>query len=191
VLRAEAAKPYFASLQRFVAAERAARAEVYPAAGDVFRALELTPLSAVRVVVLGQDPYHDAGQAHGLAFSVPRGVRAPPSLQNILTEVRSDVACAPAAHGCLEAWARQGVLLLNTLLTVVAHTPLSHKGKGWETFTDALIRAVAARRGVVFLLWGKPAQAKEALLDKSRHCVLTAPHPSPLSGACARRAAVD
>jgi uracil-DNA glycosylase len=173
----------FASLARFVDEERA-RATVYPPAPATFAALAATPPSAVRVVVVGQDPYHGPGQAHGLAFSVPRGVKKPPSLANILKELVDDVGCAIPAHGSLDAWAARGVLLLNTILTVRDGAPLSHKGRGWEAFTDAVLRVVdAGPRGVVFLLWGGPAQKKRALVDEQRHAVLCCAHPSPLSAA--------
>ena len=148
----------------------------------MFAALHLTPLAAVKVVILGQDPYHGAGQAHGLCFSVREGVAAPPSLVNILKELRDDLGIDPPSHGCLDAWARQGVLLLNTTLTVRARQAASHQGKGWETFTDAVIRAVDAKpERVVFILWGSSARKKKALVDTSKHVVIESPHPSPLS----------
>ena len=178
-LAAEFAAPYFAELQAFVAAQRAA-GEVFPPSGDVFNALELTPLDQVRVVILGQDPYHDDGQAHGLSFSVRAGIRPPPSLRNIFKELEADVGIVPPASGSLEAWARQGVLLLNTVLTVQAHAPHSHRGRGWERFTDKVIACVNARPGMAFLLWGKPAQMKAAAID-ARHLVIQTAHPSPLS----------
>lgn len=180
-LAAELAQPYLAKLGAFVAAERAAHS-VYPPEGQVFIALELTPFAAVRVVILGQDPYHGPGQAHGLAFSVGYGVPVPPSLVNIFKELRSDLGIAPPSHGHLTNWARQGVLLLNTVLTVRAAEANSHKGKGWEQLTDAIIRAVSAReQPAVFVLWGSPAHKKAALIDGSRHHVIRSVHPSPLS----------
>ena len=180
-LAAELAAPYFRELQDFVAAERAAH-RVFPPAADVFNALQFTPLAAVKVLLLGQDPYHDDGQAHGLAFSVRPGVPPPPSLANIFKELEADLGLPRPDHGCLESWAKQGVLLLNTVLTVCAHQPNSHRGKGWERFTDAVIRAVNARREpTVFLLWGGPARKKADLIDRSRQAVLEAAHPSPLS----------
>jgi uracil-DNA glycosylase len=180
-LAPELAKPYVAPLAEFVAAERAS-ATVYPPAGEEFTALALTPLDEVRAVILGQDPYHGPGQAHGLAFSVRKGVPVPPSLKNIYKELRSDLAITPPAHGHLADWARRGVLLLNTVLTVRQAEPNSHKGRGWEKLTDAIIRAVSARATpAVFILWGAPAQKKAALVDEGRHVILRAAHPSPLS----------
>ena len=177
----EVKKPYFGELQAFVAAERAAHA-VYPPEPDVFNALKYTPLNAVRVVLLGQDPYHDEGQAHGLAFSVRPGVKPPPSLVNIFKELRGDLGCKIPNNGCLVPWAKQGVLLLNSVLTVRAHAPNSHKNKGWERFTDAVIRAVDERDGpAVFLLWGAYAQKKARLIGTGRHTVIAGAHPSPLS----------
>ena len=171
-----------AALQRWLDAEQAAGKRVFPAAEDRFRALELTPLTEVRVVILGQDPYHGAGQAHGLSFSVRPGVRTPPSLANIYKELASDLGIPRPAHGFLEHWARQGVLLLNTVLSVEEGRAAAHRGRGWERFTDAVIRAVSDQpKPVVFLLWGAHAQAKTALIDRDRHLVLAAPHPSPLS----------
>ena len=162
-------------------AERAQH-EVYPPEDKVFAALELTPFDNVRAVVLGQDPYHGKGQAHGLSFSVMPGVRKPPSLINILKEVERDVGCPMPPHGCLVTWATSGVLLLNAVLTVRAGKPNSHKGKGWEKFTDAVIRGINERdEPVVFLLWGSHAQAKKKLIDTGKHAVLEAPHPSPLA----------
>lgn len=181
LLRAELAKPYWPELQHFVADERARHA-VYPAHADVFAALHLTPYQAVKVVILGQDPYHGAGQAHGLCFSVQPGVPAPPSLQNVFKELEADLGIEPPGHGCLDAWARQGVLLLNTTLTVRAGQAASHQGRGWETFTDAVIRAVDAKpEPVVFILWGAAARKKATLVDTTRHTVITSAHPSPLS----------
>jgi uracil-DNA glycosylase len=181
VLRAEFAKPYWQELQRFVATERA-RGTVYPPHEDVFAALHLTPYESVKVLILGQDPYHGAGQAHGLCFSVREGVVQPPSLVNILAELRDDLGIEPPNHGCLDAWARQGVLLLNATLTVRARQAASHQGKGWETFTDEVIRAVNAKpERVVFILWGASARKKKGLVDTSRHVIIESAHPSPLS----------
>ena len=181
VLRAELAKPYFAELRTFVDAERT-RAEVYPPADEVFAALHLTPYEDVKVLILGQDPYHGPGQAHGLCFSVRPGVDVPPSLVNIYAEMESDLGLPRPDHGCLDAWARQGVLLLNATLTVRARQAASHQRKGWETFTDSVIEAVNAKaERVVFILWGSSARRKKALVDTSRHVVIESPHPSPLS----------
>ena len=176
----ELGKPYFRELQRFLEAERAAH-QVFPPADQVFAAFELTPFDAVHVVVIGQDPYHDDGQAHGLCFSVQPGVKVPASLRNIFKELKADLGIDPPTHGCLTAWAKQGVLLLNTVLTVRAHEANSHRGKGWETFTDAVIARLNERADpLIFVLWGKPAQTKKALIG-SRHTILEAAHPSPLS----------
>ena len=181
VLRAEFAKPYWGELQQFVAAERA-RGPVYPPKDDVFAALHLTPYDDVKVVILGQDPYHGAGQAHGLCFSVRPGVPMPPSLVNIVKELESDLGLERPRYGNLDAWARQGVLLLNTTLTVRAGAAASHQGKGWETFTDEVIRAVNERpERVVFILWGAAARKKKVLIDTSKHVVIESAHPSPLS----------
>jgi len=175
-----------AALQRFLTDEEAAGTDVFPPAGQRFAAFALTPLPAVRAVILGQDPYHGAGQAHGLSFSVRPGVRLPPSLRNIYRELNDDLCVPPASHGFLEAWARRGVLLLNTVLTVAEGRAGSHRGRGWEAVTDAAIRAVAAGPApVAFLLWGGPAQAKTPLIADAapdgRHLILPAVHPSPLS----------
>ncbi len=181
VLRDELDKPYWAELQRFVADERS-RHTVYPPDAEVFAALHLTPLAEVKVVILGQDPYHGPGQAHGLCFSVRTGVRPPPSLQNIFTELHADLGIDPPAGGDLTPWARQGVLLLNATLTVRAHEAASHQRKGWETFTDRVLEAVNDQpRTVVFILWGASARRKRALIDTTRHVVIESPHPSPLS----------
>jgi uracil-DNA glycosylase len=180
-LAGEFGKPYFKKLGQFVAAERRDHS-VFPPEEDMFSAFRLTPFERVKVVLLGQDPYHDDGQAHGLAFSVRPGVKPPPSLVNIFKELREDVGCFVPDNGCLVPWAKQGVLLLNAVLTVRAHQPASHKERGWEEFTDAVIRALGARpEPVVFLLWGAYAQKKGQLIDAGRHRVLTAAHPSPLS----------
>jgi uracil-DNA glycosylase len=177
----EAQAPYFAALSEFVAAERAAH-QVFPPEEDTFAALQATAFQDVRVVLLGQDPYHDDGQAHGMCFSVRPGVRVPPSLRNMYKELSTDLGCTIPGHGYLTSWADQGVLLLNTVMTVRAHEAASHKGKGWETFTDAVIRAVAAReQPAVFILWGAHAKKKAALIDADRHRVIQGAHPSPLS----------
>ena len=180
-LGAEQEKPYYQALYRFVAEERQ-KYRVYPPGNDVFNALRYTPYEQVRVMIIGQDPYHEEGQAHGLAFSVRPGTQSPPSLVNMFKELRDDVGFRIPNHGCLIPWAEQGVLLLNAVLTVRAHQANSHQGKGWETFTDAVLRAVNAKTTpVVFLLWGSYAQRKAELVDSSRHTILKAPHPSPLS----------
>lgn len=177
---AELEKPYFHKLREFVDGERR-RAAVYPPEGEEFTALERTPYERVKVMILGQDPYHGPGQAHGLAFSVRPGVRPPPSLVNIFKELRAEMGCPVPRHGCLFSWADQGVLLLNAVLTVRDGEPNSHKGKGWETFTDAVIRALAEREDpVVFVLWGGYAAKKEALIG-APHYVHKSAHPSPLS----------
>ena len=169
-------------LGSFLRDEAAAGKRLFPAEADWFRALELTPLAEVRVVLLGQDPYHGEGQAHGLAFSVPPGVRPPPSLVNIFKELESDLGLARPSHGLLEHWARQGVLLLNAVLTVELATAGAHQGRGWEALTDAVIRAVDEQAPPsVFVLWGAHAQKKAALVRSGRHLVLQSPHPSPLS----------
>lgn len=181
-LAGEFSAPYMAALKAFLQAEKSAGKAIFPKGNEWFRALDLTPLEQVRVVILGQDPYHGPGQAHGLAFSVRPGVRVPPSLQNIYKELQADLGIPPARHGFLEHWARQGVLLLNTSLTVEQGLAASHKGRGWEGFTDAVIRLVAARaEPCAFLLWGSHAQKKAAFVDGGRHLVLKAAHPSPLS----------
>ncbi|MBN2973756.1 uracil-DNA glycosylase [Roseomonas aeriglobus] len=181
-LQREFDQPYMAELQRFLADERAAGATVFPPESDWFAALDLTPRDKVRVVILGQDPYHGQGQAHGLGFSVRPGVRVPPSLVNIYKEMESDLGIPRADHGHLRHWAEQGVLLLNTTLTVRMGSPTSHAGRGWEQFTDAIIRLVdAGPHPVVFLLWGAHAQKKAAFVDTTRHCVIRSAHPSPLS----------
>ena len=178
----EFSRPYMQDLKAFLQREKADGKHIFPKGAEYFRALDLTPLDDVRVVILGQDPYHGAGQAHGLCFSVQPGVRVPPSLVNIYKEMQSDLGIPPARHGFLEHWARQGVLLLNSVLTVEEARAASHQGKGWETFTDAVIRAVNLDcEHVVFMLWGAYAQKKAAFVDRARHLVLTAPHPSPLS----------
>lgn len=185
-LAGEFASDYFAELKAFLAAEIAAGKQIYPAPEDYLRALILTPLAGTRVVILGQDPYHGPGQAHGLCFSVKPGVRPPPSLVNIYKELHTDLGLSRPNHGFLEPWARQGVLLLNNILTVEAGSAGSHRSKGWERFTDAIIAQVAAKDDpVIFLLWGSHAMEKAAkvqtIADNGRHLILTAPHPSPLS----------
>lgn len=180
VLADELSSAYFAKLSQFVANERAAH-EVFPPASDVFNALAATPFDKVAVLLLGQDPYHDDGQAHGLSFSVRPGIKIPPSLRNIYKELASDLGYAIPTHGCLDSWAQQGVLLLNAVLTVRAHQANSHKDQGWEQFTDAIIRKVNERPHVVFLLWGAYAQKKIPLIDTNKHTVIATAHPSPLS----------
>lgn len=181
-LKGEFDQPYMAELKRFLLAEREAGKRIFPSGANWFRALDLTPLDKVKVVILGQDPYHGPGQAHGLCFSVPDGVRPPPSLVNIYKELESDLGIQRPAHGFLEHWARQGVLLLNSVLTVEMGLAASHRDRGWERFTDAVIRLVNEKQQpVVFMLWGSYAQKKAAFVDTSRHLVLKAPHPSPLS----------
>jgi len=180
-LRGEFSKPYYRDLMRFLAEERAAH-EIFPPEADVFNALVETPRDQVRVLILGQDPYHDDGQAHGMCFSVRPGVTPPPSLKNIFRELKSDLGCAEPNNGYLVPWARQGVLLLNAVLTVRAHEAASHQKKGWEPFTDAVIRGVSAKtEPVVFVLWGAHAQRKAELIDADRHLILKSAHPSPLS----------
>ncbi len=180
-LEAEFSAPYMASLRQFLVDEKTQH-RVFPPGNEIFAALDHTPLSHVRVVILGQDPYHGAGQAHGLCFSVRRGVPVPPSLVNIYKELHTDLGIAPAPHGNLTAWAEQGVLLLNATLTVRENQANSHRGRGWETFTDAVVAAVAREReGVAFVLWGRSAADKASKVDLSRHFVLRSPHPSPLS----------
>jgi uracil-DNA glycosylase len=181
-LRGEFDQPYMADLKRFLCAEKEQGKHIFPKGCDWFKALDLTPPDKVKVVILGQDPYHGLGQAHGLCFSVPNGVDPPPSLRNIYKELESDLGIARPGHGFLEHWARQGVLLLNSVLTVEMGQAASHREKGWERFTDAIIREVnALDHPVVFMLWGSYAQKKAAFVDSSRHLVLKAPHPSPLS----------
>lgn len=178
----EFASPYMQALRAFLVAEKAAGKRIFPRGPDYFRALDLTPVDTVRVVILGQDPYHGAGQAHGLCFSVLPGVRIPPSLVNIYKELETDLGIPPVRHGFLESWARQGVLLLNSVLTVEEARAASHQGRGWERFTDQVIRIVNERvEHAVFMLWGSYAQKKAGFVDQTRHLVLKAPHPSPLS----------
>ena len=174
-------KDYYRNLYNFVKEEYANNV-IYPKAEDIFNAFHYTPLSEVKVVIIGQDPYHNVNQAHGLCFSVKPEVDIPPSLENIYKELESDLGCFIPNNGYLEKWAKQGVLMLNTVLTVRAHQAASHQGRGWEKFTDAVIEAVNTQdRSIVFLLWGRPAQAKKKMLNNPRHLILEAPHPSPLS----------
>lgn len=180
-LKAEFQKPYYRELYKKVLEEYRSR-QIFPAPDDIFNAFHLTPLKDVKVVILGQDPYHNDGQAHGLCFSVKPDVDIPPSLVNIYQELHDDLGCYIPNNGYLVKWAKQGVLMLNTVLTVRAHQANSHRGIGWEQFTDAVIEAVNAQnRPIVFLLWGRPAQAKKSMLTNPRHLILEAPHPSPLS----------
>ena len=181
-LAGEFEKPYFASLVRFLHHEKAAGKKIFPPGSQIFKAFELTPLDKLKVVILGQDPYHGPGQAHGLSFSVPAGIPAPPSLKNIFKEIESDLGIRMSGYPNLEKWASQGVLLLNAVLTVQAGTAASHSKVGWEEFTDAVIRYISDNcEGVVFLLWGNFARGKSALIDRSKHHVLEAAHPSPLA----------
>lgn len=193
VLLGEFEQPYMQSLRDFLAKEKAAHKVIYPRGPEIFAALDLTPLETVKVVIIGQDPYHGPNQAHGLCFSVKAGVEEPPSLVNIIQEINDDMrdpsvpggdpnGRIPPGHGNLAPWAAQGVLLLNAVLTVERSRPASHQGKGWETFTDRVVEVLnREREGLVFMLWGSYAQRKGAIVDRRRHCVLTAPHPSPLS----------
>ena len=179
----EFAQPYFSELKDFLKKEKAAGQTIYPPGNLIFSAFDYAPFAKIKVVIIGQDPYHGPGQANGLCFSVANGVRTPPSLVNIFKEIKSDLNIEIPTHGNLEKWAKQGVLLLNATLTVRANTAGSHQNKGWEKFTDAVIKSVSDNKtGIVFLLWGKFAQAKEALIDTNKHFVLMAAHPSPLAG---------
>ena len=181
-LQSEFDAPYMVELRAFLLAEREAGKQIYPKGNEWFAALDLTPLNQTRVVILGQDPYHGEGQAHGLCFSVQPGTRTPPSLVNIYKELFADLGLKPATHGNLKSWAEQGVLLLNSVLTVEAGRAASHQGKGWERFTDAIIKLLNDQpRPIVFILWGAYAQRKAAFVDKTRHLVITSAHPSPLS----------
>ncbi|MCU9613007.1 uracil-DNA glycosylase [Caldibacillus lycopersici] len=181
VLEGEFSKPYYVKLQQFLT-EEYRQYTIYPKVEDIFQALRLTPFQQVKVVILGQDPYHGQNQAHGLSFSVQQGIAAPPSLKNIFHELQDDIGIPIPNHGNLESWAKQGVLLLNTVLTVRAGYAHSHKGKGWEQFTDKVIEVLNGRREpIVYLLWGNAAQSKEKLIDTAKHIILKAPHPSPLS----------
>lgn len=181
-LSGEFGKPYFASLVRFLHEEKSSGRRIFPPGSQIFHAFDLTPVDQVKVVILGQDPYHGPGQAHGLSFSVPEGIPAPPSLKNIFKEIESDLGVRMSGYPNLEKWARQGVLLLNAVLTVRSGEAASHSRIGWEEFTDAVIRHISDNcEGVVFLLWGNFARSKSGLIDRSRHHVLEAAHPSPLA----------
>ena len=181
-LAGEFEEPYFASLVRFLHEEKAAGKKIFPPGSQIFRAFDLTPVRDVKVVILGQDPYHGYGQAHGLSFSVPSGIPSPPSLKNIFKEIESDLGVKMSGCPNLESWARQGVLLLNSVLTVRAHEAASHAGRGWEQFTDAVVRTINERKqGVVYMLWGSYAQRKGQVVDSSKNFVLKSVHPSPLS----------
>lgn len=181
-LAVEFEQPYMLNLKQFLQEQKTQHKVIYPHSSKWFHALETTPLDQVKVVILGQDPYHQPDQAHGLCFSVRPGIRIPPSLVNIYKELQSDLGVAPVNHGCLESWAQQGVLLLNSVLTVEQSLAASHQGQGWEQFTDRVIHLVNERcENVVFLLWGSYAQKKGAFIDAQRHLVLKAPHPSPLA----------
>ncbi|MEO1771166.1 uracil-DNA glycosylase [Candidatus Enterococcus ferrettii] len=181
VLEEEFQKPYYLELREFLKEEYRSQ-KIHPDMFHIFEALELTPYESVKVVILGQDPYHGINQAHGLSFSVQPGVAIPPSLRNIYKEMQSDLGIPPVNHGNLVSWAKQGVLLLNTVLTVREGQAYSHRGKGWEQLTDAVIKKLNEREEpIVFILWGKPAQEKSAMIDTSRHAIIKSPHPSPLS----------
>ncbi len=182
VLGTEFDKPYMQQLRLFLRQEKDQKKIIYPKTVEVFQAFTLTPLNAVKVVILGQDPYHGPGQAHGLCFSVQLGVQPPPSLVNIYKELQADLGILPAKHGCLVNWAKQGVLLLNSVLTVEKGRAASHQGRGWEQFTDRVIEILNERmEGIVFLLWGSYAQCKGQFIHADRHCVLKTTHPSPFS----------
>ena len=183
VLANEFQQPYFAQIKAFLVAEKQAGKTIYPPGPLIFNAFNKTPFDAVKVVVLGQDPYHNPGEAMGLCFSVPQGIKIPPSLVNIYKEIKNSLGIAPPSHGDLTQWANQGVLLLNAMLTVEARKPASHQKIGWQTFTDAVIRIVSEQKtGVVFLLWGNFARTKKTLIDQAKHVVLECAHPSPLAG---------
>lgn len=182
LLAGEKQQPYFQSILNFIKTEQASGKKIYPKNADIFNALKYTPFEDVRVVILGQDPYHGKDQAHGLCFSVQKGVPVPPSLKNIFQELRDDLGTQIPTHGCLEKWAKQGVLLLNTVLTVEAGKPQSHANMGWEIFTDKIIHLLnTQKKGLIFLLWGSPAQRKGQIIDPVRHHILKTVHPSPLS----------
>lgn len=183
VLADEFSQPYFAAIKAFLVQEKQAGKTIYPPGPLIFNAFNRTPFDQVKVVILGQDPYHNPGEAMGLSFSVPKGVRTPPSLQNIYKEIQASLGIEPPKHGDLTHWAEQGVLLLNAILTVQARTPASHQKIGWQAFTDAVIRHISAKKeGVVFMLWGNFAKQKKVLIDQNKHYVLEAAHPSPLAG---------
>lgn len=182
-LAAEFEQPYFEAIAAFLRSEKAAGKVIYPPGSLIFSAFDSTPFDQVKVVILGQDPYHNPGEAMGLCFSVPRGVKVPPSLLNIYKELKADVGVSAPGHGDLSAWTRQGVFLLNAMLTVERNRPQSHQNIGWQTFTDAVIRTLSERReGLVFMLWGNFARKKKALIDAERHLILESAHPSPLAG---------
>ena len=182
VLASEFEQPNFAAIKQFILTEKQKGKKVYPPGSQIFNAFNLTPFDQVKVVILGQDPYHGPGQAHGLSFSVPQGIHQPPSLINIFKELKSDLNIDAPLHGNLESWAKQGVLLLNAVLTVNDSEAASHKNAGWEKYTDAVIKAISDHKEhVVFILWGRFAQNKEALIDTKKHCVIKSAHPSPLS----------
>lgn len=182
LLAAEKEKPYFLDIMQFLKKARSEKKIIYPAPNNVFNALKLTPFNDLKVVIIGQDPYHNPQQAHGLSFSVPEGIRPPPSLLNIFKELKADCGITPPQHGCLEKWATQGVLLLNAVLTVEENKPGSHANIGWQQFTDTVIQKINEHPdSIIFLLWGSYAQKKCDLIDTKKHIILTAPHPSPLS----------
>ena len=181
-LEAEFSSDYMQNLRQFLLQQKAAGKQVYPSGAEIFNALNSTAFDDVKVVILGQDPYHGPGQAHGLCFSVKPGVRVPPSLLNIYKELSADIGFVPPGHGCLTHWATQGVLLLNSVLTVEAGNAASHQGKGWERFTDAVVEVLnTQKQGLVYILWGSYAQKKGAIIDRTKNLVLQSPHPSPLS----------
>lgn len=181
-LQAEFTKPYFAGIKNFLKQEKAAGKIIYPPGPMIFNAFNLTPFDKVKVVILGQDPYHGPGQAHGLCFSVQKGIKPPPSLVNIYKEMRTDLGLEPPTHGCLLQWAEQGVFLLNAMLTVEKDLPASHQKIGWQNFTDAAIAALSKNRSnLVFILWGAYAQQKIELIDQTKHLIIKSPHPSPFS----------
>ncbi|MDP1574020.1 MAG: uracil-DNA glycosylase [Coxiellaceae bacterium] len=182
LLASEKKKPYFLEIMRFLKEESARGKVIYPATKNIFNAIKFTPFDTLKVVIIGQDPYHNPGQAHGLSFSVPKNSPKPPSLRNIFKELKSDCDIEISAHGCLESWARQGVLLLNAVLTVEENKPASHANVGWQQFTDTIIEKINHHSNqVIYLLWGSYAQKKRVLIDAKKHIILTAPHPSPLS----------
>lgn len=182
ILQEEFEQPYMKELRDFLLSEKKSGKEIFPAGNEIFEALNITPFNEVKVLILGQDPYHGLGQAHGLSFSVRPNVPIPPSLLNIFTELHNDLNIAPAKHGHLTHWAKQGVLLLNAVLTVEKHHAASHRNRGWETFTDRIVHLLDEKgENIAFILWGAYARAKGQFIDRSRHLVLSAPHPSPLS----------
>lgn len=180
-IHVEFQKDYFAQIKQFLLEEKTSGQNVYPPGPELFKALDLCPFSQVKVVILGQDPYHGPGQAHGLAFSVPQGIPQPPSLVNIFKEIQAELGFEIPKHGNLESWAKQGVLLLNTSLSVRAHQAASHSKIGWEHFTNAIIQSLASKKNIVFILWGNHARSKKALISAEDHLILEGPHPSPLS----------